>query len=173
MAEVIGEQRRGGANRLPPNLRQAMQLTERGERDIRITDVVIIRKEIRIDSGATQETGRQTVREAVIGTREARHALGTAGLTLTFAAGETSKMVNIAVVDDAIRGDAETGTGIEAGAGLRYEGSGVSIEGSVHTLVAHEESGYEEWGASGTIRTAGDRSVVFHLEASAGRNPNS
>ena len=32
-------------------------------------------------------------------------------------------------------GDAETGTGLEVGA-----------------LVAHEESGYEEWGASGAIR---------------------
>ena len=49
-------------------------------------------------------------------------------------------------------GDAETGTGIEAGAGLRYTGDGVTIEGSVHTLVAHEESGYEEWGTSGSVR---------------------
>ena len=49
-------------------------------------------------------------------------------------------------------GDAETGTGIEAGAGLRYSSGHLSIEGSVRTLVAHEESGYEEWGASGAIR---------------------
>ena len=49
-------------------------------------------------------------------------------------------------------GDAETGTGLEAGAALRYEGDGFSIEGSVRTLVAHEESGYEEWGASGAVR---------------------
>ena len=49
-------------------------------------------------------------------------------------------------------GDAETGTGIEAGAGLRYSGGGVTVEGSVRTLVAHEESGYEEWGASGAVR---------------------
>ena len=49
-------------------------------------------------------------------------------------------------------GDAESGTGIEAGAGIRYEGAGFSIEGAVHTLIAHEESGYEEWGASGSVR---------------------
>ena len=49
-------------------------------------------------------------------------------------------------------GDAETGTGIEAGAGLRYAGEGFSVEGSVRTLIAHEETGYEEWGAAGTVR---------------------
>ena len=49
-------------------------------------------------------------------------------------------------------GDAETGTGIEAGASLRYAGEGFSIEGSVRTLVAHEATGYEEWGASGAVR---------------------
>ena len=49
-------------------------------------------------------------------------------------------------------GDAETGTGIEAGAGLRYSGGGVTVEGSVRTLIAHQQSGYEEWGASGSVR---------------------
>ena len=51
-------------------------------------------------------------------------------------------------------GDAETGTGVELGAGLRYAdpGSGLTVEGSVRTLVAHEASGYEEWGASGSVR---------------------
>ena len=49
-------------------------------------------------------------------------------------------------------GDAETGTGVEFGGGLRYEGDGFSIEGSARTLVAHEADGYDEWGASGSIR---------------------
>ena len=49
-------------------------------------------------------------------------------------------------------GDAETGTGVEVGAGIRYAGSGVTVEGSVRGLVAHEASGYEEWGASGSVR---------------------
>ena len=66
---------------------------------------------------------------------------------MTFAAGETAKTVAVAVLDDA-----ETGTGVEVGAGIRYAGSGVTVEGSVRGLVAHEASGYEEWGASGTVR---------------------
>ncbi len=51
-------------------------------------------------------------------------------------------------------GDAETGTGVEVGAGLRYADpeSGLTVEGSVRTLVAHEDSSYEEWGASGSVR---------------------
>ena len=49
-------------------------------------------------------------------------------------------------------GDAETGTGIEIGAGLRYTVGAVSIEAQARTLLAHEASGYEEWGMSGAIR---------------------
>ena len=49
-------------------------------------------------------------------------------------------------------GDAETGTGLEAGAALRYAGAGFSVEGAVRVLVAHEQSDYEEWGASGALR---------------------
>ena len=49
-------------------------------------------------------------------------------------------------------GDAETGTGVEAGAGLRYSAGALTVEGRVRGLVAHEASGYQEWGASGAIR---------------------
>ena len=49
-------------------------------------------------------------------------------------------------------GDAETGTGIEIGAGLRYTIGTVTIEAQARTLVAHQASGYEEWGASAAIR---------------------
>ena len=38
-------------------------------------------------------------------------------------------------------GDAETGTGVEVGAGLRYSAGPITIEGQVRTLVAHEASG--------------------------------
>ena len=55
-------------------------------------------------------------------------------------------------------GDAETGTGIEVGAGLRYTIGAVTIEAQARTLVAHEESGYEEWGASGAIAVTPDAS---------------
>ena len=49
-------------------------------------------------------------------------------------------------------GDAETGTGVEVGAGLRYTIGTVTIEAQARTLVAHQASGYEEWGASAAIR---------------------
>ncbi len=57
-------------------------------------------------------------------------------------------------------GDAETGTGVELGAGLRYTdpARGLTMEASVRALVAHEESGYEEWGARGAVRLDPDAS---------------
>ena len=49
-------------------------------------------------------------------------------------------------------GDAETGTGVEVGAGFRYSAGMLSVDAQVRTLLAHEAGGYEEWGASGSIR---------------------
>ena len=49
-------------------------------------------------------------------------------------------------------GDAETGAGLELGAGIRYNSGPVTLEGQVRGLVAHEESGYKEWGASAAVR---------------------
>ena len=49
-------------------------------------------------------------------------------------------------------GDAETGTGIEVGGRLSYTRPGVTVEGAVRSLVAHDAGGYEEWGASGSVR---------------------
>ena len=49
-------------------------------------------------------------------------------------------------------GDAETGSGVEVGAGLRYTIGAMTIEAQARTLVAHEASGYNEWGASAAIR---------------------
>ena len=51
-------------------------------------------------------------------------------------------------------GDAETGTGVEVAAGLRYEdpGLGLTVEGNVRGLLTHSDEGYEEWGASGSVR---------------------
>ena len=55
-------------------------------------------------------------------------------------------------------GDAETGAGLEVGAGLRYSAGALTMEGRVRTLIAHADSGYEEWGASGSIQVAPDSS---------------
>ena len=55
-------------------------------------------------------------------------------------------------------GDAETGTGVEVGAGLRYTAGAVTVEAQARTLLVHEASGYEEWGMSGAIRVTPDAS---------------
>ena len=49
-------------------------------------------------------------------------------------------------------GDAETGTGVEVGAGVRYQANGIAVEGAVRGLLAHEDGDYREWGASGSVR---------------------
>ena len=51
-------------------------------------------------------------------------------------------------------GAAETGRGIELGAGIRYADAelGLSIEARARGLVAHQDSAYEEWGAWASIR---------------------
>ena len=49
-------------------------------------------------------------------------------------------------------GDAEEGVGFELGAGLAYRGAGVTLEGKARTLLSHDDSAYEEWGASLALR---------------------
>ena len=51
-------------------------------------------------------------------------------------------------------GDAETGTGVEVGGRIRFAdaGSGLTVEANARILVAHEDSEYEEWGVSGSVR---------------------
>ena len=49
-------------------------------------------------------------------------------------------------------GDAETGTGIEAGARVSFKRQNLAVEGAVRTLLSHEDEEYGEWGASASIR---------------------
>ena len=51
-------------------------------------------------------------------------------------------------------GDAETGTGVEVGSGLRvhHGDHGLTVELSVRSLVAHQASAYREWGLGGSFR---------------------
>ena len=70
-------------------------------------------------------------------------------------------------------GDAETGTGIEVGGSVRYAdvASGLSVEASARTLLAHEDSGYEEWGASASVQLdpgASGRGLSFTLSPTVG-----
>ena len=51
-------------------------------------------------------------------------------------------------------GDTETGFGFELGGRMRYAdpGLGLTAEGAVRGLLAHEDRHYQEWGASGSLR---------------------
>ena len=51
-------------------------------------------------------------------------------------------------------GAAETGAGLEAGGGLSYvyPAWGLTLAGSGRLLVTHEDRGYDEWGAAGSLR---------------------
>ena len=53
-------------------------------------------------------------------------------------------------------GDAETGFGLELGGRVQYADPtlGLTVEGAVRGLLAHEDSDYQEWGASGSVRIA-------------------
>ena len=66
-------------------------------------------------------------------------------------------------------GDAETGTGVELGGRLSWvdADSGLSAEARVRTLIAHKDSGYKEWGASGSVRLdPGERARGLSLSLS-------
>ena len=49
-------------------------------------------------------------------------------------------------------GDAETGTGVELGGRIVLAGAGVSVVAAARGLLVHEDAGYEEWGASASVR---------------------
>ena len=69
-------------------------------------------------------------------------------------------------------GDAETGMGVELGAGLRYMAGSFTIEAQARTLVAHEASGYEEWGVSAAVRltpSASGRGLSLSVAPTWGR----
>ena len=53
-------------------------------------------------------------------------------------------------------GDAETGFGLEVGGRIAYADPalGLTVEGTIRGLVAHEDDAYDEWGASANVRLA-------------------
>ena len=65
-------------------------------------------------------------------------------------------------------GDAEIGTGAEVGVRIAWADPswGLGVQAAARRLIAHEASGYEEWGASGSIRfepDASGRGLSFSL----------
>ena len=73
--------------------------------------------------------------------------------TFSFAGGAAlTPKLELGVRHDA--GDAETGTGLEVGAGLGYAdpSRGLDMALKVHGLAVHAEDGYDEWGVTGQLR---------------------
>ena len=73
--------------------------------------------------------------------------------TFSFASGAAlTPKLELGVRHDA--GDAETGTGLEVGAGLGYADPSRALDMAlkVHGLAVHAEDGYDEWGVSGQLR---------------------
>ena len=71
-------------------------------------------------------------------------------------------------------GDAETGSGIDVGAGLSFTGpaSGLSLDLAARGLLTHEASGFEEWGASASLTydpaPSSDQGLSMSLQQSVG-----
>ena len=71
-------------------------------------------------------------------------------------------------------GDAETGFGLDLGAGLKWSAPGGRLTGNVdvHGLVVHEDEDFEEWTVSGAVRhapaTRSGRGLSYSLSQSWG-----
>ena len=70
-------------------------------------------------------------------------------------------------------GDAERGVGFEVGGGMRYANPslGLTVEITARRLMAHQQSGYSEWGAGGSLQFApggSDRGFSAKLGSSVG-----
>ena len=91
--------------------------------------------------------------------------------SLRFAGGTFTPTFELGVRQDG--GDAETGRGLELGGGFGYTlpSLGLSVGARARGLVAHEDGGYGEWGASGSLRISPDptgRGLNLNLSPSWG-----
>ena len=91
---------------------------------------------------AAAEAGVSRVRAAPEGSRELRFARGRS----------ITPSVELGVRQDG--GDAETGTGLETGFGVVFADPnlGLMVDAMLNLLVAHQDSRYEEWGFTGSVR---------------------
>ena len=96
--------------------------------------------------------------------------------TFAFASGAAlTPKLELGVRHDA--GDAETGTGLEVGAGLGYAdpSRGLDMALKVHGLAVHAQDGYDEWGVSGQLRLVpggAGRGLSMSLTPSYGVDPS-
>ena len=69
-------------------------------------------------------------------------------------------------------GDAETGAGLEIGGGLGYAAGALAVEVRARLLLAHQDTEYEEWGFSGSVRyqpQSGGRGLSVNLGSTWGQ----
>ena len=91
---------------------------------------------------------------------------------LAFASGSSlTPSVEVGVRRDG--GDAERGVGFEVGGAMRYVNPsiGLTVEITARRLMAHEQDGYSEWGAGGSVQFApggSDRGFSAKLGSSVG-----
>ena len=96
--------------------------------------------------------------------------------TFAFASGAAlTPSLELGVRHDA--GDAETGTGLEVGAGLGFAdpSRGLDMALRVHGLAVHAQDGYDEWGVSGQLRLVpggAGRGLSMSLTPSYGVDPS-
>ena len=104
------------------------------------SDVLIVRTESDETTGlAGAKAGTRRLRLSLEGSREVK-----------FEGGVLRPSLELGLRHDG--GDAETGSGVELGGGLRWAGSGgLAIEMRARGLIAHEESDDEEWGVSASV----------------------
>ena len=92
--------------------------------------------------------------------------------SLAFASGSSlTPSVEVGVRRDG--GDAERGVGFEVGGAMRYANPsiGLTVEITARRLMAHEQSGYSEWGAGGSLQFApggAERGFSARLGSSVG-----
>ena len=104
------------------------------------TDVLFVRTESEAATGlAAADARTRRLRLALEGSREVK-----------FESGVLTPSLEIGLRHDG--GDAETGSGLELGGGLRWAGlKGFTVEVRARGLLAHEERDYEEWGVNASL----------------------
>ena len=124
------------------------------------TDVLFVRTESEAATGlAAADARTRRLRLTLEGSREVK-----------LDGGVLTPSLEIGLRHDG--GDAETGSGLELGGGLRWAGlKGFSVEVRARGLLAHEESDYEEWGMSASIALSpgeGDRGLSMRVGSAWG-----
>ena len=124
------------------------------------TDVLFVRTESEAVTGlAAADARTRRLRLTLEGSREVK-----------FESGVLTPSLEIGLRHDG--GDAETGSGLELGGGLRWAGlKGFSVEVRARGLLAHEERDYEEWGVSASLGLSpgeGDRGLSMRVGSAWG-----